>query len=94
MLLEAASQASGATVFGYQVKDPHRFGLDEFDEHGKAISIEEKPENPKSRHAVTGLYFYGNDVINIAKSIQPSCRIELEIIFVNQEYLVRGDLGL
>ena len=92
MLQEAAAQTSGATVFGYQVKDPQRFGVVEFDAQGKAISIEEKPAKPKSHHAVTGLYFYNNDVINIAKSIQPSDRGELEITTVNQVYLSRGDL--
>lgn len=92
MLQKAAAQTSGATVFGYQVKDPHRFGVVEFDAEGKAISIEEKPLKPKSHFAVTGLYFYGNDVIRIAKSIQPSDRGELEITMVNEVYLKRGDL--
>jgi len=92
MLQEAASQTSGATLFGYQVKDPQRFGVVEFDAQGKAISIEEKPAEPKSHHAVTGLYFYDNDVINIAKSVQPSDRGELEITTINEVYLLRGDL--
>jgi glucose-1-phosphate thymidylyltransferase len=92
MLRQAAAQISGATVFGYQVKDPHRFGVVEFDAKGKAISIEEKPVKPKSHFAVTGLYFYDNDVIEIAKSIQPSDRGELEITTVNEVYLRRGDL--
>jgi len=92
MLQQAATQTSGATVFGYQVKDPHRFGVVEFDAKGKAISIEEKPAKPKSHFAVTGLYFYDNDVIRIAKSIQPSDRGELEITTVNEVYLKRGDL--
>ena len=92
MLRQAAAQTSGATVFGYQVKDPHRFGVVEFDAKGKAISIEEKPVKPKSHFAVTGLYFYDNDVIEIAKSIQPSDRGELEITTVNEVYLKRGDL--
>jgi glucose-1-phosphate thymidylyltransferase len=92
MLRQAAAQTCGATVFGYQVKDPHRFGVVEFDAKGKAISIEEKPSKPKSHFAVTGLYFYDNDVIRIAKSIQPSDRGELEITTVNEVYLKRGDL--
>jgi len=92
MLQQTALETSGATVFGYQVKDPQRFGVVEFDVQGKAVSIEEKPSKPKSHFAVTGLYFYDNDVIEIAKTIQPSGRGELEITAVNQKYLERGDL--
>lgn len=92
MLQDAAAQASGATVFGYQVKDPHRFGVVEFDAVGKVISIEEKPTKPKSHFAITGLYFYDNKVIDIAKSVKPSDRGELEITTVNQVYLEQGDL--
>lgn len=92
MLRQAAAKTSGATIFGYQVKDPHRFGVVEYNTEGKAISIEEKPSKPKSNFVVTGLYFYDNDVIGIAKSIQPSDRGELEITTVNEVYLKRGDL--
>lgn len=91
--LQAVSgERQGATVFGYYVKDPQRYGVVEFDTSGKAVSIEEKPVNPKSHYAVTGLYFYDNDVVDIAASIQPSARGELEITDVNNEYLQRGDL--
>ena len=86
-LLHAANTKDGATVFGYEVPDPERFGVVEFDEHYNVISIEEKPLKPKSKYAVTGLYFYDNDVIDIAKNIQPSDRGELEITTVNQIYL-------
>lgn len=94
MLKEAVGRQKGATVFGYQVKDPERFGVVEFDEQKRAVSLEEKPKQPKSNFAVTGLYFYDNDVIQIAKSVQPSERGELEITTVNQMYLERGDLSV
>ena len=94
MLKQAVARQKGATVFGYQVKDPERFGVVEFDEQKRAISLEEKPKDPKSHFAVTGLYFYDNDVIQIAKEVKPSDRGELEITTVNQMYLERGDLNV
>ncbi|HXE18839.1 MAG TPA: glucose-1-phosphate thymidylyltransferase RfbA [Castellaniella sp.] len=92
MLLDASRQASGATIFGYRVADPRRFGVVDFDASGRVLSVEEKPARPKSPYAVTGLYFYDNDVVAIARQVRPSTRGELEITDVNNAYLSRGDL--
>lgn len=94
MLQHAAEKEHGATVFGYHVNDPERFGVVDFDKDMNALSIEEKPEHPKSHYAVTGLYFYDNDVVEIAKNIKPSPRGELEITDINKEYLSRGTLSV
>ena len=94
LLRQAVNRQKGATVFGYQVKDPERFGVVAFDEDKRAISIEEKPIKPKSNYAVTGLYFYDHDVIEIAKQVKPSDRGEVEITTVNQMYMERGDLSV
>lgn len=92
ILRDVAAREMGATIFGYYVRDPREYGVVEFDESGKALSIEEKPEHPKSNYAVPGLYFYDNDVVDIARNVVPSARGEIEITSINNEYLRRGTL--
>jgi glucose-1-phosphate thymidylyltransferase len=94
LLKDSASKSGGATVFGYYVNDPERYGVVDFDEDGNALSIEEKPENPKSNYAVAGLYFYDNSVVDIAANVKPSHRGEIEITSINEEYLNRGELSV
>ncbi len=94
ILRKAASKEVGATVFGYYVEDPERFGIVEFDEKGEVVSIEEKPQNPKSNYCVTGLYFYDNEVVSMAKKLKPSARGEYEITDLNRMYLERGELSV
>lgn len=94
MLRKSAALTAGATIFAYQVRDPERYGVIEFDKNGKAISLEEKPKKPRSSFAVPGLYFYDNEVVNIAKSLKPSARGELEITDINRHYLERGVLSV
>ena len=93
-LLEANNNPDGGIIYAYHVQDPERYGVVEFDDNGQAISIEEKPENPKSNYAVPGVYFYDNEVVSIAENIKPSPRGELEITDINREYLKRGKLGV
>jgi glucose-1-phosphate thymidylyltransferase len=94
LLQKAVAENKGATVFGYEVKDPQRYGVAEFDDHGELVGIREKPPNPKSNTAITGLYIYDNDVVGITQGLKPSARGELEITDVNNEYLRRGKLRL